>query len=124
VDALAVTGSTDSQSYPAGKNPLLTLKVTNSSKAACSVNVGTNQMEFQIFRGNERVFSSRDCQEGGEDLVRTLAPGASETANFRWLRNRTAPGCSPVSDVPPPGSYSYQVSLGQSTSNKTTFGLE
>jgi hypothetical protein len=121
---LTITGSTDAQSYPAGEDPLLTLKVTNTSKAACSVNVGTNQMEFVVHSGSDRIFSSRDCQVGGEDLVRTLAPGASETANFRWLRNRTAPGCSAQAATPQPGGYSYQVSLGQLTSSKVLFELE
>jgi hypothetical protein len=68
---------------------MLTLKVTNGGTMPCEVNIGTSQMEFVVTSGADRIFSSKDCQAKSEDLVKTIAPGASETANFPWSRNRT-----------------------------------
>lgn len=120
---VVVTASMDAVSYAAGKNPLLTLTVTNGGKAVCDVNVGTAQMEFLITSGNDRIFSSADCQVGGVNLVKALGPGKSEKANFQWRRNRTAPGCSPVESKPGVGYYKFQARLGERESKLVSFQL-
>ncbi len=125
-DAVNVTASTDAAVYTAGQNPVLMLKVTNASKSPCTVNVGTNQMEFLISSGADRVFSSRDCQEDGADLIKTIAPGASELANFPWTRIRSAAGCAAVAATPGAGGayYSLTATLGPWTSPKVSFELQ
>lgn len=120
---VVVTASMDAVSYAAGKNPLLTLTVTNRGKAVCDVNVGTAQMEFLITSGNDRIFSSADCQVGAVNLVKALGPGKSEKANFQWRRNRTAPGCSPVESKPGVGYYKFQARLGERESKLVSFQL-
>ncbi|MGZ4660328.1 MAG: hypothetical protein ACXVYB_03515, partial [Arthrobacter sp.] len=90
---VTVTAATDKPSYGPGENPLLTLKVTNGGTVPCEVNIGTSQMEFLVTSGADRIFSSKDCQASSEDLVKVIAPGASETANFPWGRTRSAEGC-------------------------------
>ncbi len=121
---VTVTAAVDAQVYAPGQNPVLELKVTNGGTAPCEVNIGTSQMEFLVMSGNDRIFSSKDCQEGNDDLTKTIVPGASETANFPWQRNRTAPGCTAVPVIPKPGYYVYQATLGQRTSNKVAFELQ
>ncbi len=91
---VTVTAATDKPAYAAGENPLLTLKVTNGNRVPCEVNMGTSQMEFLVTSGSDRIFSSTDCQADSTDLVKTIAPGQSETANFPWQRNRTVQGCA------------------------------
>ena len=93
---VTVTAATDKPAYADGENPLLTLKVTNGNKVPCKVNIGTSQMEFLVTSGSDRIFSSTDCQADATDLVKTIAPGQSETANFPWQRNRTVQGCAPI----------------------------
>ncbi|MBG0739898.1 hypothetical protein IV500_10920 [Paeniglutamicibacter antarcticus] len=126
VDAVTVTAGTDAVVYTAGQNPVLTLKVTNRSKSPCTVNVGTNQMEFLISSGDDRVFSSKDCQEDGADLFKTIAPGASESANFPWTRVRSSAGCAAVTATPGAGGayYSLTATLGPWTSPKVSFELQ
>ena len=121
---VTVAASVDAQVYAPGQNPMLEMKVTNGGTVACEVNLGTSQMEYIITSGSDRIFSSKDCQDGSDDLNKTIAPGASETANFPWQRNRSAPGCSPVPVIPKPGYYKFQAILGQWTSNTAVFELQ
>ena len=122
---VTVTATTDKATYAAGEKPLLTLKVTNGNKVPCKVNIGTSQMEFLITSGSDRIFSSTDCQTDSTDLVKTLAPGQSETANFPWQRNRTVQGCAPVESKPGAGGayYVFTARLANKSSTKAVFQL-
>ncbi len=123
-DLVQVSASTDAQSYAPDQDPVLTLTVTNTGDVDCPVNVGTSQMEFLVTSGDDRIFSSADCQDGAEDLSRDIAPGSSEEAKFTWERNRSVPGCEEVEENATPGSYDVRVSLGELTSEEATFELQ
>jgi hypothetical protein len=122
---ITVTAATDKPSYGAGEKPLLTLKVTNNNEVPCEVNIGTSQMEFLITSGSDRIFSSQDCQADSTDLMKTIPPGKSETANFPWQRNRTVQGCDPVQSKPGAGGayYVFTARLANKTSPKAVFQL-
>lgn len=122
---VTVSASTDKAAYGPGENPMLTLKVTNGGTMPCEVNIGTSQMEFLVTSGADRIFSSRDCQAKSEDLVKVIAPGASETANFPWPRNRSVEGCQPVEAKPGAGGayYIFTARLGSKASPKAVFQL-
>lgn len=122
---VTVSASTDKAAYGPEENPLLSLKVTNGGTMPCEVNIGTSQMEFLVTSGSDRIFSSRDCQAKSEDLVKTIAPGASETANFPWSRNRTLEGCQPIEAKPGAGGayYIFTAKLGPRASPKAVFQL-
>ena len=122
---MTVTAATDKPAYADGENPLLTLKVTNGNRVPCEVNIGTSQMEFLVTSGSDRIFSSTDCQSDATDLVRTIAPGQSETANFPWQRNRTVQGCGLIEAKPGAGGayYVFTARLAGKTSPKAVFQL-
>jgi hypothetical protein len=122
---VTVTAATDKAAYAPGEDPLLTLKVTNGNKVPCQVNIGTSQMEFLVTSGSDRIFSSQDCQAESSDLVKTIAPGQSETANFPWQRNRTVQGCTPIQATPGAGGayYVFTARLANKTSPKAVFQL-
>jgi hypothetical protein len=122
---VTVSASTDKASYGPEENPMLSLKVTNGGTVPCEVNIGTSQMEFLVTSGADRIFSSKDCQAKSEDLVKTIAPGASETANFPWPRNRSVEGCQPVQAKPGGGGayYIFTAKLGSKASPKAAFQL-
>ena len=122
--SVGVSATTDALSYSSGVAPVLTMTVTNTGTEPCDVNVGTSQMEFIITSGSDRIFSSADCQQGGEDLFKTIEPNTVETAKFNWDRQRSAPGCSEVASNPNPGTYSFTARLGDTSSERTTFELE
>jgi hypothetical protein len=121
---VVVDAAVDAQAYAPRRKPVLTLTVTNKGDAPCPVNVGTSQMEFLITSGSDRIFSSRDCQRGAQDLRKTLAPGVSEKANFTWKRNRSVPGCTDPGAIPGPGTYVLVTHLGERVSKKAVFTLE
>ena len=122
--SVKVVAATDAEVYPAGATPVLTLTVTNTGESDCEINVGTSQMEFLVTSGSDRIFSSVDCQDGAQDLVKKVKAGASETANFPWNRNRSAPGCAAVASNPNPGYYVFTARLGENSSEKAVFQLE
>jgi len=122
---VTVSASTDKAAYGPDEKPLLSMKVTNGGTMPCEVNMGTSQMDFVVTSGADRIFSSRDCQAKSEDLVKTIQPGASETANFPWARNRTLEGCQPIEAKPGAGGayYVFTAKLGSKASPKAVFQL-
>jgi hypothetical protein len=120
---VTVTAGTNKTSYGPEEKPVLTLKVSNGGKLPCKVNIGTSQMEFLVTSGSDRIFSSKDCQASGDDLVKTIAPGKSETANFPWPRNRSVQGCEEVKDAAGAGYYVFIAKLGPKVSPPAVFQL-
>lgn len=122
---VTVSAATDKGAYGRDAKPMLTLTVTNGGKLPCEVNIGTSQMEFLVTSGSDRIFSSKDCQAKTGDLVKTIQPGKSESANFPWARNRTVEGCQSISAKPGAGGayYVFIAKLGSKTSSKAVFQL-
>ncbi|WP_281452122.1 hypothetical protein [Paenarthrobacter nitroguajacolicus] len=122
---MTVAAKTDKPAYGADEKPLLTMTITNGNAAPCEVNVGTSQMEYVVMSGSDRIFSSKDCQTGGVDLVKTIQPGKSETANFPWQRNRSLEGCGVINAKPGAGGayYTFEARLGNKASPKAVFQL-
>jgi hypothetical protein len=123
LNLVTVTASTDQPAYAAGQNPVLSMKITNGGAAPCQVNVGTSQLVFLVMSGEDRIFSSKDCQAKGDDLVKQIDPGKSEIANFPWQRNRTTEGCGVISAKPATGTYTFKAVLGNKASTKAVFQL-
>lgn len=123
---IKVTAAVDKPSYGPEEHPTLTLRVTNTGPAPCDINVGTSQMEYVITSGDDIIFNSKFCQADPDDLVKNLAPGASETANMTWQVNRTAPDCAPVSSKPGRGGATYVLvaTLGKWSSERVPFTLQ
>lgn len=122
---MTVAAKTDKPAYAAEELPMLTMTITNGGSAPCEVNVGTSQMEYLVMSGADRIFSSKDCQTGGVDLIKTIQPGKSETANFPWQRNRTLEGCGAINAKPGAGGayYTFEARLGNKASPKAVFQL-
>ncbi|MHA7224001.1 hypothetical protein ACX80S_17050 [Arthrobacter sp. RHLT1-20] len=125
MNLVTVTAAADKPAYAAGENPLLSLKVTNGNRVPCEVNLGSSQMEFLIASGSDRIFSSADCQSDNTDIVKTIAPGQSETANFPWQRNRSVQGCAAIAARPGARGayYVFTARLANKTSPKAVFQL-
>ncbi|RII43331.1 hypothetical protein DWB68_03265 [Galactobacter valiniphilus] len=121
--AVQIKASTDKASYTAKEKPVLQLELVNTLKVACKANVGPSVQEFIVTSGSDRIFSTKDCQKDAQDYEIQLEPGKTEQANFTWQRNRTQPGCTPVAAEPRPGTYTLQVKLGKTTSEKVQFRL-
>ncbi len=123
VEDIVVDASTDKSVYTPDENPVLTMTVSNEGGGDCMVNLGTSEMEFLITSGNDRIFSSKDCQVDAADNYQSLEPGQTEKANFVWKRERTAPGCDDVNANPRPGTYNLVIKLGPHTSGEAILKL-
>jgi hypothetical protein len=101
-DSIVVEGMTDASTYAADANPLLTLSVTNNSDAECTMSVGADVQEFIITSGEERIWSSKDCQEASEPLELPLASGEplTSTTPVTWNRTRSDPENCDAENVP------------------------
>lgn len=114
---------TDKNTYAAGEQPLISIRVTNESATACAVNLGSTQQELRITSGSDNIWSSRDCQTEPVDAVRTLEAGASvDLPAIPWDRTRSSTTTcdstrSPV--VAGGASYHLRVYLGDVESEGT-----
>lgn len=111
---------TDSGSYAAGVMPQISMRITNTSSAPCTFDVGTAQQEYLIMSGSDRIWSSRDCQTEPANLPQVLEPNETlSTTPFPWDRTRSSEGtCDQERTEVIAGGATYRlsVSLGEATS--------
>ncbi|MCU1587184.1 MAG: hypothetical protein JWN31_677 [Frankiales bacterium] len=103
--ALKAEASTDEPTYALGSTPKMTLAITNTSKTACARDMGSGAIEFVVFSGEDRVWSSDDCGTGRAASVVTLAPGARKVVTITWAGKRSKPNCAGSHDDAKPGTY-------------------
>jgi len=88
---VTVVPITDADSYGADQQPLLSLSITNTGTAACTFNAGSDVQEYVITSGEEKIWSSKDCQTAPVANAAVLEPGvALTTTPFPWDRTRSA----------------------------------
>ncbi len=73
---LTVEALTDLDTYEAGQNPQLSIRLTNNGSADCTLNVGTSGQSFTIASGSDVWWRSTDCQTEPSDMVVLLAAGS------------------------------------------------
>jgi len=125
-DSISLEAITDAGEYPAGQQPLISMKIINLGAVACTINVGTDAQEYRITSGNDAIWNSRDCQTAPAPQEFTLEPGvdnAQSTTPFAWDRTRSS---TTTCDADRPevaaggGTYRLTVLLGdiESAENK------
>lgn len=122
--ALTISVRTDKASYAPGQEPLITLKVTNSSSAACRRDLGSAALELQVKAGTVREWSSDDCNPGGAPKIETLQPGDSDSVTVTWNRLRSAPDCPEGLGAAPAGAYQAIGRAGTLIGGQADFRLE
>jgi hypothetical protein len=112
-EQVQLTAVTDKGGYNAGEQPLLSMTITNTGAAACSIDASTDQQEYVIASGSEQYWSSKDCQ--GEPVVAeaVLEPGVPKsTTPFAWDRTRSsATTCDATRPPVAAGGASYHLSV-------------
>lgn len=124
---VAVTALTDAAEYAADVQPQLSLKITNTSAAPCTIDVGTAAQVYTITSGSDTIWTSTDCQTDGVNEVVALQPGQElQAPNITWVRERSTPDtCEGERPAAVAGGASYQltVSIGGLGSEPTPFVL-
>jgi hypothetical protein len=112
---VVVTAVTDATSYPVDQQPLLSFTLLNTGAAACELETGVDVQEFLIVSGDDRIWSSTDCQEPGSPVPLVLEPGVEvESTPFAWSRTRSTPDdCATADDRPAviAGGATYRLSV-------------
>ncbi|MBG6238911.1 hypothetical protein IWX78_001883 [Mycetocola sp. CAN_C7] len=111
-DGVSVEALTDKSNYAAGETPLLSLRITNTGDAACSINVGTAAQVFTITSGSDTYWTSTDCQLEPADAIVELEAGQSveSTAPISWDRTRSTPStCEGERPAVPAAGASYHL---------------
>jgi hypothetical protein len=122
---LDVEAVTDAVSYASGVDPKLSLTITNTGTKACTFKVGSDVQIYTISSGTEKIWSSKDCQQDGVSLTRTLQPGTPvKSTPFAWDRTRssttTCDSKTPLPQVVANGaSYHLGVSVNGVASKKS-----
>ncbi|GAB3607874.1 hypothetical protein GCM10027413_32830 [Conyzicola nivalis] len=120
-----VVAITDAGDYGPEQQPLLSLSITNTGTAACTFNAGSDVQEYVITSGEEKIWSSKDCQSAPVADPRVLEPGeALTTTPFPWDRTRSsADTCAPEAQRPSVtaggASYHLEVTINGVTSTDT-----
>ena len=122
---IAVTPLVDGDSFEVGALPNFQIGITNTSKEACTFNVGTSQMSMTVTSGNETYWSSLDCQAEASDTEAVLLPGKMEvSAPFSWSREYSSPDtCEGTRDQVPGDGASYYLNV-QVGSAKSANGFQ
>jgi hypothetical protein len=114
---------TDKTQYAASDKPLISMKITNTGTAACSMNLGSTQQELKITSGSETYWDSKDCQTGAVDAPTVLKAGqALSTPTITWDRTRSSTTTCSASRPPVTAggaSYHLTVKVGDITSKET-----
>ncbi len=126
---VTVEALTDLDTYEAGQNPLLSIRLTNNGTADCTLNVGTSGQAFTIVSGSDVWWRSTDCQTEPSDMVVLLAAGQSvaSASPLTWDRTRSSvSSCADSNRQTAPGggaSYHLGVEIGgiASTQSKQIF---
>ena len=110
-----VEAVTDAVDYSADQEPALSLVVTNTGAAECTLNLGTAAQVFTVQSGDDVYWTSTDCQTESSDAVVPLKPGTplKSVAPIMWDRTRSASDTcdSDARDVAPAGGASYHLTV-------------
>ncbi|MDT7540076.1 MAG: hypothetical protein QOI82_3661, partial [Actinomycetota bacterium] len=119
---LQVTAESDAEAYPSGGAPRFTLTVRNIGSVSCRRALGPDAVELRVFSGEDRIWSSDDCNEAKGQGVLTLTPGEAQALTVRWPGKRTKPHCD-VGDVAQPGTYRVSARVGSIVRQGSVFRI-
>jgi hypothetical protein len=114
----------DKTTYAATEKPMISMTITNTGPASCTINLGTTQQELIITSGSEQIWDSKDCQTSPVDTVYTLKPGiAVPTTPIQWGRTRSSTSTCAATSLPAVAaggaSYHLSVKVGAITSKSS-----
>ena len=114
----------DKSAYGPGELPQISMTITNSGRDDCSIDLGSAHQELVVSSGDDRYWSSKDCQVNGTDQLVVVAAGETlSTPPIAWDRTRSSVDTcdSAALDPVPAGGASYRlsVSVGDVTSDDT-----
>lgn len=112
---ITVEPVSDQDTYAAGQQPQLSIRLTNNGSTDCTLNVGTSAQAFTIVSGSDVWWRSTDCQTEPSDMVVLLSAGqsVSSAVPLVWDRTRSSVASCAGSErqMAPGGGASYHLSV-------------
>jgi len=121
---IQVTVATSAETYTADEQPEITFEVENVSDEACSRDIGQAANELQVTSGGSQVWSSDDCNPGGEEELDDLKPGDRFVQTVTWARVQSSEGCPTPQEPATEGTYQVIARNGDVLSEPASFDLE
>lgn len=82
---------TDAGDYAPGVNPTLSFALKSLMNVPCTVEAGSDIQEFIVTSGDERIWSSKDCQVDPVAATTMLMPGVPKQGpSVVWDRTRSS----------------------------------
>ena len=119
--AITLAPATDLEDYPVGTSPRLTVTIRNSGTVPCRRDLGSGAVELLVFSGNDRVWSSDDCNNGTAVAATLLKAGATQAVVRTWDGKRSAPGCVGSKAQGAAGTYRFVARVGTLQSGSAVF---
>lgn len=119
---LEVTTTSDAEVYKSGDAPRFTLTVRNTGPVACRRALGPDAVELRVLSGEDRIWSSGDCNTTKGQGVLTLPAGAARAMTVQWLGKRTKPGCV-IGQTALPGTYRVSAHVGSIVRQGSVFRI-
>lgn len=122
---IMLTATTDKASYPRTTSAQMGMTIQSKATADCTFDVGSKALELTVMSGNDRIWSSDDCQKAGESRIVTVKPADAGKLNSRveWDLTRSRAGCSTAtkSAKVSPGTYTLVARAGDLRSPAKSF---
>jgi hypothetical protein len=113
-DDLKVVASVNASTFDQGVPPQFGFTITNSSSSPCVVSAGSDQQDFVVSSGQEKYWSSKDCQTAPQHAEVTLEAGGSQgtTVPVEWGRTRSSvETCGQTAEQVPAGGATYKLTV-------------
>ncbi len=120
---IGIEVSSEKNSVAVGAGDTFIMKITNTSSAPCSRDVGAKVNSFVISSGGYRVWSSDDCNPGGAEDVKVLPPGEPYAVQATWPGTVTTPACEKNAPTAQPGAYDVVGNNGAAASPPFQFAV-
>jgi hypothetical protein len=104
-DVLQRRGGAATRATPSASSRGSSCAITNTGATPCSRDLGQAAVELQVVSGDDRIWSSDDCAQGGEPEITVLQPGEAKTSTVSWPGTRSRPGCQGDDEPADAGTY-------------------
>lgn len=106
-----VTAVASKPAYAPGENPELWMTISNTGAEACVIDLGTQEMVFEVKSGDELYWLSSHCQVDADSREVILEPdNPLSTEPIIWDRTRSSPEtCEGERPVVPAGGAAYNL---------------
>jgi hypothetical protein len=111
---IALSATTDQDSYADGEFPQFSMNITNTGDVTCTLEVGSDKQRYTVTSGSDSIWDSTTCQIGSEPFVQELTAGQTVTPTaVEWGRARSDNCDSGTPAVGGGASYQLTVYVGE-----------